>query len=81
MPRVSLAADGEDAGEDAGEDKASPATTSTPGAQGYGESSNLILLLLTAIAVLLISVWLAMNSKIDVNEPIIPPVPKFGRPL
>lgn len=72
---------GEGGDKDAGEDKASPATTSTPGAQGYGESSNLILLLLTAIAVLLISVWLAMNSKIDVNEPIIPPVPKFGRPL
>ena len=39
-------------------------TTMNVGAQGYGESSNLILLLITAIAVLLISVWLATNSKI-----------------
>lgn len=59
------------------EKKGDTKATSTPGAQGYGESSNLILLLVTAIAVLIVSVWLATNSKIDVNEPVIPR--KFGR--
>ncbi len=40
---------------------ASSAPTKQPGASGYGESSNLILLLSTAAIIVFLSVWLAWN--------------------